>query len=61
MSWIPEDADVIVIACEGCIVYGPTIRGEKFRIESSFGHLVCWERNEDNGYYFYPHGHVYFY
>ena len=44
----------LCIAREGCIIYGPTIRGEKFRIESSSRHFVCWERNEDNGYFFIP-------
>jgi hypothetical protein len=37
-------------AREGCVIYGPAIRGKKLRIESSARYIVCRKRHADNRY-----------
>ena len=38
------------VACESCVVDGPTVRGKELHIEPSRGYVFCGERHADDWY-----------
>jgi hypothetical protein len=42
------------VACKGCVIDGPAVRGKEFRLEPSRGYIVCRERYADDRYALLP-------
>jgi hypothetical protein len=37
------------VACKGCVIDGPAVRGKELRAEPSRGYIICGERYADDG------------